>query len=277
MIPFDFVYYRPQTVEEAVNQFQELRSNKKEVIYYSGGTEFISRARRNELQVDAVIDLKHIPDCRVLKQDPNHLVFGSAITLTEVVDTNLFPLLTQVVRQIATQTERNKITIGGNICSHLPYREALLPFLLVDCRVVIAGKTGIKSITIADAYQNGLKLAEEEFIVQFIIDQKFTTLPHFSSKQTKQSKVNYPIVSLASMQVDGKIRTALSGVCQFPFLLQEIEMGLNPQPAHRDKEMKHIINHLPAIVLNDLQASSAYRTFVLKNALTDMLERIGSK
>lgn len=276
MIPFDFAYYRPLSVDEAISQFQDLRSHQKKVIYYGGGTEFISRARRDELHVDAVIDLKKITECNVLKKDQNKVIFGSTTTLTDVADSSIFPLLSNVIRLIATQTERNKITIGGNLASHLPYREALMPFLLADSQVLIAGKDGTKTSRVIDVFKNGIQLEDGEFIVQIITDQKFTKYPYFNHKQTKQSKVNYPIVSLAALQIDDQIRVAFSGICNFPFRLEEIESELNDSSAAKDKIVNQAISHLPAPLLDDLQASAPYREFVLKNALTEMLAKMGS-
>ncbi len=276
MISFDFAYYRPTSIEEAIGQFQDLRSQQKMVIYYGGGTEFISRARRDELHVDAVIDLKYIPDCNLLKKDQDQIIFGSMNTLTEVADSEFFPLLSKVVKLIATQTERNKITIGGNISSYLPYREALMPFLLADSQVVIAGKEGLKTARVVDVYKNGIQLKEDEFIVQIITDQKFTKYPYFNHKQTKQSKVNYPIVSLAALQIDDQIHVACSGVCHFPFRLKGIETELNDSSAEKAEKINNVISFLPAPLLDDLQASAPYREFVLKNVLTEMLEKIGS-
>lgn len=276
MISYDFAYYRPTSIEEAINQFQDLRSQQKTVIYYGGGTEFISRARRNELNVDAVIDLKYIPDCNILKKDQDKVVFGSTTTLTEVANSNFYPLLTEVIRKIATQTERNKITIGGNLASHLPNREALMPFLLSDSQVAIAGKNGTKIVNMNDIFNNGFQLEDGEFIVKIITKQKFTTYPYFNSRQTKQSRVNYPIVSLAAMKIDNQIRVACSGVCHFPFRLSEIETTLNHPTTKNDKVINQAINHLPAPLLDDLQASAPYRKFVFKNALTDLLVKTGS-
>jgi CO/xanthine dehydrogenase FAD-binding subunit len=67
MISFDFEYYRPTTIEEAVHVFQQADSNGKEPLYYSGGTEIISMARLNQLRTGAVIDIKGIPECNVLQ------------------------------------------------------------------------------------------------------------------------------------------------------------------------------------------------------------------
>lgn len=274
MISFDFAYHKPSTIEGAVSLFQEYRSKNKTAFYYGGGTEFISRARMNEIKADAIIDLKGISECNEFKKEKNNIIIGSAITLTNIAETNLFPLLSNVSRLIATHTERNKITIGGNISSNLLYKEAILPFLLAGSELVIAGEKGVKKSSINHVFQNGIQLKDEEFIVQIITNEKFTKLPHSNCKRTKHSKVNYPIVSLASLQVEDQIRLAISGVCEFPFRLEKIETEINDSSISVEKRIENAMQHIPTPILDDMHASKAYRKFVLENELKKTLENM---
>lgn len=274
MISFDFEYFKPTSTEEAIKRFEDLYSQNKKVIYYGGGTELISRARRNELNVDAVIDLKGIPACHAFNLEENQIIIGAATTLTAIADSNLFPLLANVSRAIASRTPRNKITIGGNISGNLFYREAILPFLLADSEIVIAGKEGVRKANINEIFEKGVQLQEEEFVVQIITDSKFTQYPYTNSKKTKQSKVNYPIASVASLQVDDHIRVAFSGVCPFPFRLEEIESVLNNTSLSIETRSRDAMNHLPAPILDDMYASADYRKFVLENVLTELLKKM---
>ncbi|MDV2583678.1 FAD binding domain-containing protein, partial [Alkalibacillus haloalkaliphilus] len=63
MISFDFEYYKPTSINEATQLFQSLVEQGKEPIYFSGGTEVITLGRINQIQTDAVIDFKGIPEC----------------------------------------------------------------------------------------------------------------------------------------------------------------------------------------------------------------------
>jgi len=60
MIPFDFEYYKPETAAETIDLFNKLIASDKRPVYYGGGTEFISMARKYNVYADAVIDLKGI-------------------------------------------------------------------------------------------------------------------------------------------------------------------------------------------------------------------------
>lgn len=173
MIAFNFEFYSPPTVEEAVELFNMTKSEGNVPMYYSGGTEFISRARRQEIKADVVINLKEIKECQSLLVDEEELIIGSAVTLTKIIEHNLFPLLSKVAQSIATRTARNKITVGGNMMSHLPYKEALLPFLLANSDLVIASETGMQRVNIHDIYTNRLDIKDEEWIVQIITPKKY--------------------------------------------------------------------------------------------------------
>ncbi|MEN1969095.1 FAD binding domain-containing protein [Lentibacillus sp. N15] len=272
MIAFDFEYYKPTTIQDAVTLYNDVRASGKIPHYYGGGTEFISRARLNEIHADVVIDLKGIPECNEFQANEDQFIIGSAVTLTSIADSTFFPLLTDVSRAIAHRTARNKITIGGNLSSHLIYREALLPFLLVDSKVVIAKKGGIETVSIHTIYQNGMQLNDGEFLIQIITNTKLTNYPYWNCKKTKHSKVNYPIISLASLEVDGNLRVAFSGVCDFPFRIEQLETVLNDTTKSVQTRIQQMLDHFPSATLDDMYASREYREFVLTQELTKLLQ-----
>lgn len=69
MVPFDFAYYRPQSIAEATALFAALERDGKRPLYYGGGTEIITLSRLNLVRTAAVIDIKSIPECRSLDVD----------------------------------------------------------------------------------------------------------------------------------------------------------------------------------------------------------------
>jgi len=144
MIPFDFEYYKPTSAREAVSLFNTLNSQGKKPVYYGGGTEIISFSRLYQLYPKAVIDIKGIPECNVLEFQNDHLIIGAAVTLTQIQESNFYPLLSWCGGRVADHTIRNKITLGGNICAKIPYRESILAFLVSDCEVVIEGVNGAR-------------------------------------------------------------------------------------------------------------------------------------
>ena len=277
MISFDFDYYKPDTIDEAIEIYKCLSLEGKTAIYYSGGTEIISQARIGKIRFDAAIDIKHIPECNIHGFQDDKLFIGSAVTLTKISDYYLFPLLSEICKKAADHTARNKITIGGNICGKVPYKEAILPFLLSDSYVVIAGVGGKKAVPITQIFGEEPQLGSKprlnagEFIIQIITERDYTMLPYINIKKAKQGKVDYPLVTIASIEKDKQIRIAFSGICPFPFRSAEIEKDLNNDSVAPNERINAIISHLTAPIINDILGSSKYREFVLRNALGEVL------
>ncbi|MDR6550692.1 FAD binding domain-containing protein [Paenibacillus qinlingensis] len=271
MISFDFEYELPSTVEEAIQAFQRADSLGLDPIYYSGGTEIITRARLNQLRTGAVIDVKGIPESNVLLHKEGQWIVGAARTLTELAGDNSFPLLTETVHHLADQTNRNKITIGGHLCGTLFYREALLPFLLTDSEVVLASPNGARQASIHSVFNGGLRLERGEMLIQIITDRKYLDQPTFTVKRTKIAYIDYPIVRICAMNTGGWMRFAFSGVSAVPFRSQQIDERLNDASLSPEMRIDQIIRNWPFPVLNDILASADYRRFVLRNSLSDSL------
>ncbi|OPA77783.1 xanthine dehydrogenase [Paenibacillus selenitireducens] len=274
MIPFDFEYYKPSSILEAVELFRHLLAQGKNPVYFSGGTEIITWARMNAIHPGAVIDLKSIPECNVMTFQENNLVIGSCVTLSVLSAVNPFPLLSETVIDAADQTARNKITIGGNICGKIYYREAVLPLLLTNSRIVIAGRRGMKEVSIHKVFFQQMRLESGEFLVQIITDRGYLSLPFVHFKKRQIGNVGYPLVTLAALKKDHQIRTAYSGVCAFPFRSIEIEQVLNDPALSREEKIEQAIVKLPAPVLTNAEGSADYRKFVLKQTMSEALSML---
>lgn len=274
MISFDFEYYKPTTVEEAVRLFHQADSRGKQPLYYSGGTEIISLARLNQLRTGAVIDMKGIPECNVMQIRQEQLVIGAAITLTALTEANLFPLLSETVRDVADHTNRNKITIGGNLCGKFFYREALLPFLLADSQVVLAGERGFRMVSIHQIFNGEPRLEKGELLVQILTDKRYLDFPFVTVKKTKQERIDYPLVRISALKTKEGNRVAFSGISAIPFRTLEIEEVLNEVTLPLEERVENAIHIWPAPILSDILGSAAYRKFVLRNTLSDTIQAL---
>jgi CO/xanthine dehydrogenase FAD-binding subunit len=275
MIPFNFEYFKPQTFQEAVRIFQDLGRDKKNPMYFSGGTELITLGRLNLVYTDAAIDLKGIPDYSAISQYENYLVIGGGATLTSIEEVNLFPLLSDTVSEIADRTARNKITLAGNICGQIFYREAILPLLLSDCVCALAGTEGMVYKPINNIFNGEIQLKQGEFIFSILIEEKYLKMPYVSIKRRKQWDIGYPLVTVAAIKTEDEIRMAFSGVCPFPFRSAEMEMALNDRSLSVEERAVKALSFVPAPVLNDVEGSAEYRLFVLKNTIVDAIQAIG--
>lgn len=277
MISYDFEYYLPTSVKEAVQLFEDLHREGKNPTYFSGGTEIITLGRLNVVRTGAVIDIKQIPDCQVFNLQQEFLITGAASTLTSIEEANLFPLLSKTVSEIADRTARNKITAGGNVCGQTFYREAVLPFLLTDSYMVIAGSKETKTVSINEIFNERLLLEHGELLVQIKTNQNDLHQPFVSIKKRRQWNTGYPIITVAALKVNGRIRIAISGLTTYPFRSAQMEQILNNSSFSLDERIKQAVDVLKVPPLDDSEGSFRYRLVVLKNTLQDVFHQIGGE
>ncbi|OZB91198.1 xanthine dehydrogenase family protein subunit M [Paenibacillus sp. XY044] len=274
MIPFDFEYYRPSSVKEAVDAFQALQTQGKHPMYWSGGTEIITMARLNRVRPGAVVDLKAIPECNVMEFRGNDLIIGGCVTLSAVTGANLFPLLGRAAQGVADQTSRNKITLGGNLCGRIRYREAVLPLLVADSRLVIAGKGGIREAAIHEVFHGQIRLEPGEFLLQTVTDREFVSLPSVHVKKRQIGHVGYPLVTLVALKKGSRIHAAFSGICGFPFRSAAIEQVLNTPGLSAEERARQVAGHLPAPPLTNTEGKADYRLFLFEQTVKDAVNAL---
>ncbi len=261
MISYDFDYYMPDTWQEAVDLFCAIKAEGKNPYYFGGGTEIISMARVNSIKPDAVIDIKKIPECLCLGTDGSQLTFGAALTLTTIRESGLYPLLSLAAGRIADHTIQCKLTLGGNLAGTIHYHETLLPLLLADAVIHIAGPHGVRETPICDVLNMGKKLNPVDLILKVSLNNRYTSYPYAHIKKTKAEKIGYPLVSVAAFNMDGTLKLAASALCSFPFRFKDIPITDMQPPM----EIIHNLEiGLPEPILNDLEGSAAYRQFIFE-------------
>lgn len=274
MIFLNFDYFRPTTIEEACEVYAFMQKNGHSPQYYAGGAEIVTYCRTNQLQPGAVIDLKHIPACLELTITEEDVVLGAALTLNTIIEANLYPLLSDVAGAIADHSVRNRITLGGNMAGRLPYRETLLPLLIADASVQLAGPQGQRSVALESLFDKSLLLKEGEFIVQIRIPKSMTTAPGLYRRRTRQSRVAYPIASGSFLKHAGRLRMAIGGVYGFPVRSIEAEKRLNDPDASQLEHLPTILDAIPLKLLDDQRASAVYRQMLLTQILQEAFETL---
>lgn len=267
MIAFDFEYYKPETVDEAIELFKRLDSVGKKPIYYGGGTEFISMARMGSVYSEGVIDIKGIADCNIMELNEKELIIGSGVTLTQIAESNHYPLLSLAVKRIADHTIQGKITLGGNLAGTIIYKESCLPLMLSNAQITIAGVDGTRNVKMSDFFNETIKLSYGELIVKVTIDRQYLSLPNIHVKRTKNEKIGYPLITIIAQNYRGKLNVAFSGLCEYPFRSKEMEDALNDDSYSIYDRINKAIAKVPGEILTDLSGTAEYRRFVLEKVL----------
>lgn len=274
MISYDFEYHRPKTYQEAIELFKAKTLEGKKPIYYSGGTEVVTFARKNTVKTGAVIDIKAIEETNVFLEDDNFMIYGSSLSLNDIAEKTEFELMKNTVNKIADHTVRNRITIGGNICGRLFYREAVLSIMVSDGILVIAGEEGIRHETIAEGYDKRILLKPGEILLQIKIEKDSILKPQKSIRKVKYGDVDYPLFHIAALKDNGRVKYSFAGICAFPFRSIEMEEVLNDPSIEIKDRASQIIELMPSNIIDDIYASREFRQYLFENSLVEIMEEM---
>lgn len=195
--------YRPQTLDE----LKELIASHNNLLYFSGGTEVLADYRQGKIPQEIWVDIKHLEGMR--EQSDNHLgacVFLNEITYPEYLD--------RVAQFVADHTVRNHLTIGGNVCGKLPYREAVLPLLAAGAEVSIFSDGEMIRVPLKERFNNNMQLKPAELVCAFHLDR--SERPYRHKRYTLSSVVDYPLMTFLSVKTDEGYFVGLSGYGSVP-------------------------------------------------------------
>ena len=273
MIAADIAYLRPETPEEAVDAWRRQESAR----YLAGGTEVTTAARRTAAyDLHACIDIKRIPETNVHEIRDDHLHLGAAVTLSDITDRDLFPLLSATCRGIADRTVRNRLTLGGNLAGMLPYREAALPLLIANATVqsITPGSDGTPPVRrerrLREIFDRRLVLSPGELVLSFAVPVAAVKWPWHHRRKTRTGPVDYPLATTVLVRDNTKIRFAVAGAHPYPFRSDAVDALLS----------KNGTAGIPAVMAaigplrGDSRATAEYRVNLLQNMIRVSLEAL---
>jgi carbon-monoxide dehydrogenase medium subunit len=141
-----FALHRPRSLDEAEDLLAE---HGDEAVVYCGGTEILLVMKLGLAAYSNLVDLKGIPELRVLEERDGELCVGAAVTHHELESSpfvhRLFPALADMERRVANVRVRSVGTLGGNLCFSDPHSDPAT-FLLASgaelvCRRGVAERT----------------------------------------------------------------------------------------------------------------------------------------
>ncbi|MCD4713584.1 MAG: FAD binding domain-containing protein [Clostridiales bacterium] len=262
MIAYNLDYFKPETTQEAYECMKTLKEDKVNALYYSGGTEVITNLRKGAFKADAVIDLKGIGEMSEILVDDEYIVVGANVPLNVMIEHSELQSLKSILNKIADHTVRNALTIGGNICGKLPFREAVLPLLALNSLVKWVDENGINESLLRDVFDKRLKLPPNAFLYQIMIPRKVGG-KMMSKRMEAHTEVDYPVLHVVMSVSDTEVFVGLSGFASFP-VYQLI-------PRNEYDEWSDPVGSIAGLfekdAKSDERASKEYRVHLLKNQI----------
>jgi carbon-monoxide dehydrogenase medium subunit len=146
-----FAYVAPTTVAEAVAVLTEHGDRARPL---AGGTDLLVKARANAWELDAVIDIKNIPELMTLSVNGDGLSIGAGVPCYQVYDNSdvvaQYPGIVDGASIIGGIQVQSRAGLGGNLCNAAPSGDGI-PALIAHSAVAhIANSSGTREVAVED-------------------------------------------------------------------------------------------------------------------------------
>lgn len=136
-----FAYEAPGSIGEAVALLEEHGDRARPI---AGGTDVLVQARANRWDLDAIVDVKNIPELTEISHYPDGSVaIGAAVACYQIYEDEKirasFPGIIDAVEMIGGIQIQSRASLGGNLCNSSPSADGICPLIAYNAACHIAG------------------------------------------------------------------------------------------------------------------------------------------
>jgi len=231
MIPAQFDYHAPTSVEEAL----QLLRDSEDAKVLAGGQSLIPVLRLRLAAPATIIDLGRIDALRGVRDDGEAIVIGAMTPHHEVADHPLVRehalLLALATGTVADPQVRHRGTFGGALVHADPAGDLLAPALALGAQMVIQGGAGSRTVDASDFFQDLFTTAvgEDELLTEVRVP-KHTGWGAQYEKFTRVAQQWSIVAVAATVRVEGgtiaEARVALTNMGSTPVRATAVEQAL---------------------------------------------------
>lgn len=225
-------YACPQTLDEAIGLLAQAGGRARVL---SGGTDVIVQVREGRRDLDALVDVKRIPELNELSYDPaKGLVLGASVPCCMIVENravaDAYPGLIDAVSLVGGTQIQSRASVGGNLCNASPAADTIPPLFALEARCRIAGPNGRREVPVEQFCTGPGKTVLEpgELLVSFHLPPPAERSGSHYLRFIPRNEMDIAVVgSAAAVVLDegGKSfvsgRVALAAVAPTPLLVEE--------------------------------------------------------
>ncbi|KRQ87577.1 Nicotinate dehydrogenase FAD-subunit [Caloramator mitchellensis] len=144
--------YRATKIQEALKILNQHKNCK----LIAGGTDFVIKMRKGQLNCDFVIDISSVEELKGIREVGEYIEIGAATTFSEIVDcvlvSNRLKGLKSAAKSVGSPQIRNRGTVGGNICNASPAADMVPALLALDSSIILESVDSKREISLRDFF-----------------------------------------------------------------------------------------------------------------------------
>lgn len=225
-----FAYVAPKTVDEAVAVLEKHGERARPI---AGGTDLLVQARGNKWDLDAVVDIKKIPELVAIKNDGSGLEFGAAVPCYQLYEnaelSAEYPGIMDAASLIGGIQIQSRAGLGGNLCNATPSGDGICPLIVHHGTAVIAGPGGRRELAVEEFCTGPGRnaLGKGELLVSLKFPKPSSTFGAAYERFIPRNEMDIAVAGVAvsvELSADGstidKARVALASVGPTPILAE---------------------------------------------------------
>lgn len=211
MVPGEFEYYAPTSVQEAVGL---LREHGDEAKILAGGHSLVPIMKQRLAAPSVLIDLKGIAELRGITRSNGTVTIGAMTTQTMIEHSeelkSVLPILPAAAAHVADPPVRNVGTFGGSLAHADPAADMPAVVLALDAQMQLVGPNGPRTVPATEFFVDILTSALEP---DEVLTHISIPAPHGRTAMSYQ-KFRHPASGYAVVGVAVVLSVSESGTCQ---------------------------------------------------------------
>ena len=228
-------YEAPSSLEQAVGLLAAASGDARVL---AGGTDLLVQMRTDVLNPELVVDIKHIPELRQIKEESAGFRIGAAVTGAELKEhprlKAVWPGVVEAANLIGSTQIQGRATMGGNLCNGSPAADSVPALIAAAAKASVVGPKGRREIAVEDVMlaPRQLSLTKGEIIASFILPPQAKGSADAYLRFIPRTEMDIAVVGCGvCLTVDDKgvvsrARVALGAVAARPLLVEEAAKAL---------------------------------------------------
>ena len=236
-----FSYVAPRTLDEAV-EILDRRGERARP--FAGATDILVQLRAGRFELDALVDLKAVPETTALSLDGGGLRIGAAVPCCEIYEDAAvraaFPGLIDAASLIGGIQIQSRASLGGNLCNASPSADGVCPLIVHSAAAKLRGPEGERDAPV-EAFCTGPGanvLRRGELLVEIELPPPPERFGAAYQRFIPRNEMDIAVAGVASavaLDEDGSAivsaRLALAAVGPTPILAERASAFLTGKPA----------------------------------------------
>lgn len=271
IIPIEFAYYEPRTIDEALEILEEYGDSARVL---AGGTDLLVKIKTRQIEPRVIVNIKKINSLRYIIDEGEYIRIGCLTRIRDLERSDIIaryiPALHDAAKQMASVQIRNMATIGGNLCNASPAADTAPPLLVHNARAVLINRSGRRIVPLEEFFVAPGKTALRpgELLVEIVVEK--TNRGSSAFKKIGRVELDLAIASTAVyIEVEDdeitEARLALGSVAPRPIRAKTTEQVLKGMRIN-EADLWRALSGLEREVspITDARSTAEYRRYIVK-------------